>query len=90
MYNAMKSVTFSFLVLLNVVQFFLQIYNIHGICSGHYVPLVSMLLPGKSESRSLCERRNLTIEPTTGHIDIEVALYTVLKNAQRTLKKSEL
>ena len=49
-----------------------------------------MLLPGKSESRSLCERRNLTIEPTTGHIDIEVALYTVLKNAQRTLKKSEL
>ena len=34
-------------------KFFLQMYNIHGLCSGHgrhYVPLVFMLLPGKSES----------------------------------------
>ena len=57
---------------------FLQLYNIHGLCKGHYVPLVFMLLPGKSESiyrsmwsaiRSLCERGNLTLEPTTVHIE---------------------
>ena len=60
-----------------------------------YVPLVFMLLPGKSESiyrsmwsaiRSLCERRNLTLEPTTMHIDFEVAMHTVLQNAQCTFK----
>ena len=53
---------------------FLLMYNIHGLCNGHYGPIVFMLLPGKSESiyrsmrsaiRSLCERPNLTLEPTT-------------------------
>ena len=52
-------------------------------CNVHYVPLVFMLLPGKSESiyhsmrsaiRSLCERRGLTLEPTTVHKDFEVAM----------------
>ena len=63
----MKSMSFSLMVLLNVVQvseFFLEVYNIHGLCNGHYVSLVFMLLSGKSESiyhsmwsaiRSLCE-----------------------------------
>ena len=73
---AMKSVTFSLMV-----------------CNGHYVPLVFM--PGKSESvyhsmcsaiRSLCERQNLTLEPTTVHIDYEVAMHTVLKNVQCTFE----
>ena len=45
-----------------------------------------MLLLEKSESRSLCERRNLTIEPTSVHIDFEVAMHTVLKNYQCTFK----
>ena len=58
-----------------------------GICNGHHVPLVFLLLPGKSESRSLCKRRNLILEPTNVHIDIKVAMYTVLKNAQCTFKK---
>ena len=49
-------------------------HTIYGLCNGHYVPLVSMLLPGMSESiylriwnaiRSLYERGNLTHEPTT-------------------------
>ena len=31
-------------------KFFLQMYNINGLCSGHYVPLAFVLLPGKSES----------------------------------------
>ena len=70
-------------------------YNIHGLCNGHYVPLVFMLLLGKSECiygslwsaiRSLFERC-LTLEPTTVHIDFEVAKHTVLKNAQCTFKK---
>ena len=68
---------------------FLQIYNTHGLCNGHFVPLVFMLLPGKSEIiyrsmwsaiRFLCERRNLTID----HIYFEVTIHTVLKNAQCT------
>ena len=54
-----------------------------------------MLLPVKSESiyrsmwsaiRSLCERCDLTLEPTTVHIDFEVAMHTVLKKAQCTFK----
>ena len=47
-----------------------------------------LLLPGMSESRSLCKRRNLTIEPTTVHKDIEVAVYTVLKMLNAPLKAS--
>ena len=54
-----------------------------------------MLLPGKSESiyrsmwsaiRASCERHNLTLELTTVHVDFEVAMHTVLKNAQCTFK----
>ena len=41
-------------------KFFLQMYNIHGLCNGHFV------------------RSNLTFEPTTVHIDFEVAMLTVL------------
>ena len=78
-------------------KFFLQMYNIHGLCSGHYVPLVFVLLPGKSVSiyssmwsaiRSLREWRNLTLEPTTVHIDFKVAINTVLNNVQCTFKTS--
>ena len=64
-------------------------------CNGHYVTLVFMLLPGKSESmyrsmwsaiRPLCEKRSLTCESTTFHIDFEAAMHTVLKNAQCSFK----
>ena len=67
------------------------------LCNGHYAPLVFMLLPRKSENicrsmwsaiRALCESHNLTLEPTTIHIDFEEAMHTVLKNAQCTLKTS--
>ena len=30
-------------------KFFMQMYTIHGFQSGNYVPLVFMLLPGRSE-----------------------------------------
>ena len=54
-----------------------------------------MLLPGKSQSiycsvwsaiRSFCDIRNLTLEPTNVHIDFEIAMHTVLMNAQCTFK----
>ena len=95
----MKSVTLLLMILLNVVQssfFKCTIYTCnHGLCNGHYVPLVFMLLPGKSESinrsmwsaiSSLCKRHILTFKPTTVHIDFEVAMHTVLNNAQCTFK----
>ena len=62
---------------------------------GHYVPFVLVFLPGKSDIiyhsmwsaiRSSCERHNSTLEPTTVHINFEVAMHTVLKNAQCTFK----
>ena len=70
-------------------------YN--GLCNGHGVPLVFRFLPGKSESicrsmwsaiRAICERLNLTVEPTctTVHIDFEVAMHSVHKNSQCTFK----
>ena len=94
---AMKPVTFSLMVLLNVVQCYFRMYNIHVnvLCNEHYVPIVLILLSGKLESiycsmwsaiKSLWERRNLTLGPTTFHIDFEVAIHTVLKNAQCTFK----
>ena len=60
-----------------------------------YVPFVLVVLPGKSDiiyrsmwstKNSLCQRHNSTLEPTTVHINFEVAMYTVLKNAQCTFK----
>ena len=69
-------------------------YIIHELCNEHYFPLVFILLPGKSESiycsmwsaiRSLCERRE-TLEPTTVHIDFEVAMHTLVENTQCTFK----
>ena len=46
---AMNSFAFLLMVLLKIVSFF-KVYNIHGLYNGHYVPLVSMLLPGMSEN----------------------------------------
>ena len=40
----------------------------------------------KSQRADLYKRCNLTLEPTTVCIDIEVAMYTELKNAQCTFK----
>ena len=73
-------------------KFRLQLNNIHGLCNGHYIPSGFMLLPGKSESiyrsicsaiRSVCERRDLPLEPTAV---LKVAMHTVLNNAQCTFK----
>ena len=90
---ALKSVAFSLMSLLNVVRssfFNCTLYE-------HYVPFVLVFLPGKSDIiyrsmwsaiRCLCEIHNSTIEPPTVHINFEVAMHTVLKNAQCTFKTS--
>ena len=68
------------------MKFFLQLYTIWTFCS-----FCVSVLPGKpvfiyrsmwNAIRSLCERHNSTLEPTTVHINFEVAMHTVLKNAQ--------
>ena len=93
----MKSAAFSLMSLLNVVRstfFNCTLY-------GHYVPFVLVFLPGKSDIiyctcsmwsviRSLCEKHNSTLEPTTFHITFEVAMHTVLTNAQCTFKNDLL
>ena len=70
-------------------------HNINSLCNRYYVPLVFRMLPGKSESiyrsmwsaiRSLCERRDFTIEPTAILKYFEEYMHTVLKNAQSTFK----
>ena len=74
---ALTSVTFSLMVTFKCcAKLFLEMYNTHGLCNGHYVPLVSMLVPGKIGSiyRSILSAL------------IEVAVHTVLKNAQFTFK----
>ena len=58
-------------------KYFLQMYNIHGLRNGHYVPLVFTLLSGKSELvyrkmwtsvTSLCKGLDLNLSPETIHI----------------------
>ena len=61
-------------------------YNIHGLCIGHYVLLVFMVLPGKSES--IGKGNILTLEPTTVNIDFEVTMYAVPKKARCISKTS--
>ena len=88
---AMKTVMFSLMVLLNVVQSSFLKYTIYM----DYVSLVFIMLSGKTESiyrtmwsaiRSLCERNNLLLKSTSVHMDFEVAIDTMLKNAQCTFK----
>ena len=90
---ALKSVAFSLMSLLNVVRSSF----INCTRYGHYVPIVLVLLPGKSDNiyhygsrwsaiRSLFERQKANLEPSTFNISFEVAMHKVLKNAQCAFK----
>ncbi|CAG2193079.1 unnamed protein product [Mytilus edulis] len=55
-------------------KFFKQLYTIHGFKNGNYIPLVFILLTGKSEEIyhhcftklvEVCDDRNLTLKPKT-------------------------
>ena len=70
-------------------RYFYQLYTIHGYCSGNYVPLVFMLLPGKSEttyreSFSMlireCAEREYVLKPDIIHVDFEVAVINVVQD----------
>ena len=65
-----------------------QMYQIHGLCSGHYVPLVFMLLPGKSTFTVACGvPYNLYVKDIKLlNLPFEEAMHTVLTNAHCTFK----
>uniref|UniRef100_A0A0P4VQ93 MULE transposase domain-containing protein n=1 Tax=Scylla olivacea TaxID=85551 RepID=A0A0P4VQ93_SCYOL len=69
-------------------KFFYQLYTIHGLCKGHYIPLVYALLPGQSEDiyrklwkclNDICNSKNMQLEPSVIHVDFEFAMLTVLR-----------
>ncbi|CAG2206186.1 unnamed protein product [Mytilus edulis] len=70
-------------------KFFNQLYTIHGFKNGNYIPLVFILLTGKSEEIyhhcftklvELCNDRNLTLKPKTVHVDFEDRVMVVVRN----------
>ena len=74
-------------------KFFYQLYTIHGLCNGHYIPLVYALLPGQSQEIyrnmwtcliDICSARNLLLNPSVIHADFEVAMLTVLRDIYPT------
>jgi hypothetical protein len=69
-------------------KFFTQLYTIHGFKNGNYIPLVFMLLPGKSEEVynlcfskliMLCQERNLEFCPSVIHVDFEERVMVVMR-----------
>lgn len=74
-------------------KFFYQLYTIHGLSNGHYIPLVYALLPGQSEENyrnmwtcltDTCSARNLLLKPSVIHADFEVAMLIVLRDIYPT------
>jgi hypothetical protein len=69
-------------------KFFKQLYTIHGLRNGHYVPLVFVLLSGKSECVynhcltslvELCSNRNIILKPEIIHVDFEDAMMKAIR-----------
>lgn len=70
-------------------KFFYQLYTIHGLCNGHYIPLVYALLPGQSEEIyrnmwkcliDICSARNMQLGASVIHADFEFAMLTALRD----------
>ncbi|CAG2205087.1 unnamed protein product [Mytilus edulis] len=70
-------------------KFFKQLYTIHGFKNGNYIPLVFILLTGKSEEIyhhgftnlvEVCDDRNLTLKPKMVHVDFEDRVMVVVRN----------
>lgn len=69
-------------------KFFKQLYTLHGYRNGHYVPLVYILMNGKSSALyntclstliNLCSEKRLTFEPDIVHVDFEEAMMKSLR-----------
>ena len=64
-------------------KFFKQLYTIHGFQNGQYVPLVFILLSGKSEAVyrhcmssivELCTDNGFNLKPDIVHVDFEESM----------------
>ena len=76
---AMKLVTFLLVVPFKCCsKLFLHLNNIHGLHNGHYVHLVFMLLPRKSESinHSMCSAIDLNVENVIQPLNLYVPPFT--------------
>ena len=69
-------------------RFFQQLYTIHGFSNGNCVPLVYVLLSGKSEDVyrtcltsiiGLCDDKNLKFKPEIIHVDFELTVMNVIR-----------
>lgn len=69
-------------------KFFLQLFTIHGLCNGHYVPLVYCLLPNKSTDiykhlfsllhYKILETYSIALNPSKVFVDFEIAIHKAL------------
>jgi hypothetical protein len=68
-------------------KFFKQLYTIHGFQNGHYLPLVFILLSGKSEALyrqcmssivQLCTDNDFNLKPDIVHVDFEESMMKVI------------
>jgi hypothetical protein len=75
-------------------KYFQQFYTSHGYKKGNYVPLVFMLLPGKSEVVyryafssliRICREKGLEFSPSTVHVDSEETVMKVVKSLLPTV-----
>ena len=69
-------------------KFFTQLHTIHDFTNGNYIPLVFMLLPGKSEEVynlcfskliMLCQERKFEFCPSVIHVDFEERVMVVMR-----------
>ena len=68
-------------------KYFHQMYTVHGLKNGHFVPLIYALLPDKRELTyktlwtfiiDICSSMDLQLQPSVVHVDFEVAMHTVI------------
>lgn len=68
-------------------KFYTQMFTVHGLKNGHYIPLVFCLLPNKLTEtysnlfkilKSKCEEINLALQPRTVTVDFEKGIHNAL------------
>lgn len=77
--------TFSF-----CTKYFYQLFTIHGLENGHYIPLLYCLLPNKTTETytklflllksKILEAFNTVFEPVEAFVDFEIAIHIALRN----------